>query len=58
VPTIFVPEGETLATILLGNLEHLINHKHQLFFYLRVLGVSAGTQDLYRLRGSGARGES
>lgn len=58
VPTVFVPEGEALATILLGNLEHLVNHKHQLFFYLRLLGVSARTQDLYRLRGSGAGSES
>jgi len=49
--TVFVPEGETLLTILLGNFEHLTNHKYQLFFYLKLLGVSVGTADLYRLRG-------
>lgn len=51
VPTFFVPEGETVMTILLGNLEHFINHKYQLFFYLKLLGVTIGTADLYRLRG-------
>jgi hypothetical protein len=38
-------------TLLLGNLEHLVNHKYQLFFYLKMLGVPLGTPDLYRLRG-------
>lgn len=51
IRTVFVPEGETLLTILLGNFEHLTNHKYQLFFYLKLLGVSVGTADLYRLRG-------
>jgi DinB superfamily len=51
IRTVFVPEGETLLTILLGNLEHLTNHKYQLFFYLKMLGVKVGTADLYRLRG-------
>jgi len=50
LPTIFVPEGEAVLTLLLGNLEHLINHKHQLFMYLRLAGIQAGTPDLYRLR--------
>lgn len=50
VSTVFVPEGEELLTILLGNFEHLTNHKHQLFLYLRLLGVPVGTEDLYRLR--------
>jgi hypothetical protein len=49
--TIFVPEGETVLTLLLGNLEHLINHKHQLFMYLKLMGVTVGTPDLYQLRG-------
>ena len=48
--TVFVPEGESVLTLLLGNLEHLINHKHQLFLYLKLAGVRAGTKDLYRLR--------
>ena len=53
IPTAFVPGGEPMLTILLGNLEHLINHKHQLFFYLKLLGVAVATRDLYQLRGSG-----
>ena len=51
LPTVFVKQGETLLTLLLGNLEHLINHKHQLFTYLKHLGVDVNTRDLYRLRG-------
>ena len=50
IPTVFVPDGEALMTILLGNLEHFINHKYQLFFYLKLLGVPVGTSDLYRIR--------
>jgi hypothetical protein len=51
IPTAFVPEGEKLLTLLLGNLEHLTNHKYQLFFYLKLMGRPVGTQDLYHLRG-------
>lgn len=50
VPTVFVPDGEAVLTVLLGNLEHLINHKYQLFFYLKMLGVEVTTSDLYRIR--------
>jgi len=50
LPTVFVPEGEMVLTLLLGNLEHLINHKHQLFMYLKLMGVAAGTPDLYVFR--------
>ena len=50
IPTVFVAEGETMLTLLLGNLEHLLNHKFQLFFYLKMLGVPVGTSDLYQLR--------
>lgn len=50
VPTVFVPEGESILTLLLGNLEHLINHKHQLFTYLKQMGVPVATPDLYRFR--------
>jgi hypothetical protein len=50
LPTAFVSSGEPLLTILLGNLEHLINHKFQLFIYLRLLGVHASSADLYRFR--------
>jgi uncharacterized damage-inducible protein DinB len=47
--TVFQPHGARLAAILLGNLEHLLNHKYQLFFYLRILGAPVGTKDLYYL---------
>jgi len=49
VPTVFVAEGEAVMTVLLGNLEHFINHKYQLFFYLKLLGVGVTTSDLYKL---------
>jgi uncharacterized damage-inducible protein DinB len=49
--TLFLPEGESALMILLGNLEHLINHKYQLFFYLRLLGVPVKTPELYQFRG-------
>jgi len=51
LPTVFVAGGEAVLTLLLGNLEHLVNHKHQLFMYLQLMGVSVGTADLYRFRG-------
>jgi hypothetical protein len=51
LPTAFVPEGEAVLTLLLGNLEHLVNHKHQLFTYLQQMGVPVATADLYVLRG-------
>jgi hypothetical protein len=50
LPTVFVPEGETVLTLLLGNLEHTINHKHQFFDWLKLAGVTVGTSDLYRFR--------
>lgn len=50
LPTLFVAEGEAALTILLGNLEHFINHKYQLFFYLKLLGVQVGTSELYQIR--------
>ncbi|MEW6127446.1 MAG: DinB family protein [Acidobacteriota bacterium] len=51
VSTVFVPAGESVLTLLLGNLEHLLNHKYQLFFYLKMLGVAVASQDLYQFRG-------
>jgi hypothetical protein len=51
VPTVFVAQGESILTLLLGNLEHLINHKHQLFTYLKQMRVPVATPDLYRFRG-------
>ena len=56
IPTVFVASGEPILTLLLGNLEHLINHKHQLFTYLKLMGVAVGTSDLYCFRGTGNLG--
>lgn len=56
IPTVFVPDGERLLSLILGNLEHLINHKHELFTRLKLMGVPVGTRDLYRFRGADARG--
>jgi hypothetical protein len=49
IGTIFNPEGQILHSLLLGNLEHLLNHKYQLFAYLKLLRVPVGTSDLYTL---------
>jgi hypothetical protein len=51
LPTVFAA-AESLATLLLGNLEHLINHKYQLFVYLKISGVPVSTADLYQWRGN------
>ena len=53
VSTVFVNDGESLLTLLLGNLEHLVNHKHQLFTYLKEMGLDVDTRDLYQFRGEG-----
>lgn len=50
LPTVFAPEGEAVMTLLMGNFEHLVNHKHELFFYARLLGVPLTSRDLYRFR--------
>jgi hypothetical protein len=50
LPTLFVKEGEVVMTILLGNLEHFINHKYQLFFYLKLLGITVESADLYHFK--------
>jgi DinB superfamily len=52
IPTVFVPQGESLLSLLLGNLEHLINHKYQLFFYLKLAGVAVTSKDIYAWRGA------
>jgi len=52
LPSVFVPEGEPLVTLLLGNLEHLMNHKYQLFFHLKLLGIPVTSRDIYRWRGT------
>ena len=50
IPTVFVKQGEPLLTLLLGNLEHLINHKHELFTCLKHMKVGVKSSDLYRFR--------
>jgi hypothetical protein len=50
LPTVFVPEGEAMLTLLLSNLEHVGNHKYQLFFYLKLMGVPVTSRDLYCFR--------
>lgn len=50
IPTVFVEAGEPVITLLLGNMEHLINHKHQLFMYLKLMGANVATRDLYHFR--------
>jgi hypothetical protein len=48
IPTTFVPAGKPAMTVLLTNLAHFANHKHQLFVYLKILGIPVASQDLYR----------
>ena len=50
IPTYFVPEGEPLLAVLLTNWKHVNHHAHQLFVYLKLLGVPVGTRHLYRFR--------
>jgi hypothetical protein len=50
LPTVFAAAGEPVITLLLGNLEHLISHKYQLFTYLKLIGVDAASRDLYHFR--------
>lgn len=49
-PTVFVRDGESLFTLLLGNFEHIVNHKHEVFVYAKRLGVPLVSRDLYRFR--------
>ena len=49
IPTVFVPAGTPLLTLLLANLEHTINHKRQLFEFVKRTGGKVGTADLYSL---------
>jgi len=51
LPTVFVPEGESILSLLLSNFEHLASHKYQLFIYLRMLGLNIGSKDLYHFSG-------
>jgi len=51
IPTVFVPDGEPLMSLLLINSEHLASHKYQLFIYLRMLGIEVSSRDLYHFSG-------
>ena len=50
IPTYFVPEGEPFLAVLLTNWKHVNHHAHQLFIYLKLLGVPVGTRHLYRFK--------
>ena len=50
LPTVFVPDGEALLTILLSNYSHLVAHKYQLFMNLKASGMAVSTRDLYVFR--------
>lgn len=47
VPTIFSASGIAAITLILNNMDHLANHKYQLFWYLKLLGVAVTSRDLY-----------
>ena len=50
LPTVFSPEGAPFLETLLINWKHLLHHGHQLFLYLKLLGVPVTTRHLYRFR--------
>ncbi len=50
ISTYFVPEGEPFLAVLLINLKHVNHHAHQLFVYLKLLGVRVETRHLYRFK--------
>jgi hypothetical protein len=50
VATVFAPEGEPLLNTLLINWKHLLHHGHQLFLYLKLMGVPVSSRHLYRFR--------
>ena len=50
LPTVFAPQGAPFLETLLINWKHLLHHGHQLFLYLKLLGVPVGTRHLYRFR--------
>lgn len=47
LPSAFRPQGSPMLSLLLNNLEHLISHRYQLFFYLKLSGIAVGTADIY-----------
>lgn len=51
VGTYFRPEGEAWLEIVLKNGKHWNHHGHQLFVYLKLMGVRVGSRELYRFAG-------
>jgi hypothetical protein len=51
ISTVFVPQGESVLTLMLINYEHLASHKYQLFLWLRMAGVKVESRDLYHFSG-------
>ncbi len=50
IVTYFSPKGEPILETLLANWKHVNHHAHQLFLYLKLLGVPVSTQHLYRFK--------
>jgi hypothetical protein len=50
IVTYFAPHGEPILETLLANWKHVNHHEHQLFLYLKLLGVPVSTQHLYRFK--------
>lgn len=50
LPTVFSPEGAPFLETLLINWKHLLHHGHQLFLYLKLMGVPVSARHLYRFR--------
>jgi hypothetical protein len=50
IPTYFAPAGEPFLEILLTNGKHANHHAHQLFIYLKLMGLPVGTRHLYRFK--------
>ncbi len=50
IVTWFSPQGEPILETMLSNWKHINHHAHQLFLYLKLLGVPVSTQHLYRFK--------
>lgn len=50
IETYFSPQGEPFLETLLVNWKHWNHHAHQLFLYLKLMGVPVGTEHLYRFK--------
>jgi len=50
IPTHFSPNGEPFLDTLMSNWKHINHHAHQLFLYLKLLGLPVSTQHLYKFK--------